>query len=416
MSKTLKDYCIFQEGYVNPSQKKSNYFGGDIKWLRTLDLTDKYIYDTSQHLTEEGFKSAGKSAILFPKNSIGINKSGTIIGAVSILKEPMCGNRAIINIVVHDEEILMYIYYLLKYKHKEINRKAVGSIQRNLYISALETIETTTDDRKKQIGIGSVLETIDDKIHNNNRIRSELEAMAKTIYDYWFLQYEFPNAEGKPYKSSGGKMIWNEALKRDIPADWEVCLLSDICETKLGGTPNTKNEAYWNGDIPWLSSGEVAVSPVLESEKSITELGLENSATSYAEAGSIVLSITRYIRASILGIGACFNQSVIAVIPNEIYRTSFLYPFMQSQIDRYLTLRTGAQQPHINKEVVDSTLVVCPRGSTLQNYYSLVEMLYEKQLSAAKENQELISLRDFLLPLLMNGQVGFEELKSNIAK
>lgn len=125
------------------------------------------------------------------------------------------------------------------------------------------------------------------------------------------------------------------------------------------------------------------------------------------------MSITRYIRPSILGIDACFNQSVVAVIPSEEYRTEYLYPFMLSQVDRYMALRTGAQQPHINKETVDCTLFLCPSNHVLGNYYATVKPIYDAQLIAAKGNQELSSLRDFLLPLLMNGQVSFKEVDTD---
>ena len=117
-----------------------------------------------------------------------------------------------------------------------------------------------------------------------------------------------------------------------------------------------------------------------------------------------MLSITRYIRPAILGIDACFNQSVVAIIPNKKYRAEYLYQVILSQVDRYMTLRRGAQQPHINKEIVDKTLVVCPPGEILQKYYDAVEPLYSMHMNAAKENRELTKLRDWLLPLLMNGQ------------
>lgn len=258
---------------------------------------------------------------------------------------------------------------------------------------------------EEQRKIGNLFSTIDKKIENNNAICADLEGMAKLLYDYWFVQFDFPDENGKPYKSSGGKMVWNEELKREIPEGWEVDRLGKVCDTLLGGTPDTENALYWNGDIPWLNSGEVATSPVLNAEKTITKEGLKNSATSFASAGAVVMSITRYIRPSILGIDACFNQSVIAVIPNEQIHSTYLYMFMLSQVERYMRLRTGAQQPHINKETVDSTLITLPVDSVLNQFYDRVEPLFERQMIAMKEAKELDSLRDFLLPILMNGQV-----------
>ncbi len=253
--------------------------------------------------------------------------------------------------------------------------------------------------------IGDFIWNIDSLIANNNAIRADLEAIAKLLYDYWFVQFDFPDENGKPYKSSGGKMVWNEDLKREIPDGWTISHLGNKCEILLGGTPDTSKAEYWDGDIPWLNSGEVAFSPVLSSEKTITKEGMNNSATAFAEAGAVVMSITRYIRPSILGIDACFNQSVVAVKPTKEFHTSYLYPLMKSNVVSYMKLRTGAQQPHINKETVENTIMLCPSETVLNDYYQLVECLYEKQMVVSKETQQLASLRDFLLPLLMNGQV-----------
>jgi type I restriction enzyme S subunit len=191
--KSLKYYCSFQEGYVNPSQKNRDYFGGEIKWLRASDLTGYFVYNTEKTLSIKGFESAGSSAFLFKKDTLAISKSGTI-GVLGIIKNEMCGNRAVINIDVDKTKAnLYYIFYLLKYIHKELLAKAHGSIQKNLYISALETIELNHHDISSQNKIAAVLSALDSKIEINNRINTELEAMAKTLYDYWFVQFDFPN-------------------------------------------------------------------------------------------------------------------------------------------------------------------------------------------------------------------------------
>ena len=153
MNKKLKDVCSFQEGYVNPSQENLKYFNGKIKWLRAIDLNDGIVENTSRTLTELGYRSAGISALMFPPNSIAISKSGTI-GVLGILADYMCGNRAVINIVPDTTlTSAKYIFYLLKYKNREIVQKAVGSIQKNLYVSSLETIGLCHDDLSEQLRI-----------------------------------------------------------------------------------------------------------------------------------------------------------------------------------------------------------------------------------------------------------------------
>ena len=220
--------------------------------------------------------------------------------------------------------------------------------------------------------------------------------MAKLIYDYWFVQFDFPNEDGKPYKSSGGKMVRNPELNREIPEGWEV---------KRLGTPSTKIDEYWNGDFPWLNSGEIANFPIIDSELTITEEGIKNSATTLMPKGTCVLSITRHLRSSILGVDSCANQSVVGIFESEKLKNSFIYPHLVNDIPRLMTLRSGAQQPHINKGTVDDSKMITPTEQVLNQYYSVVDAFYDTILNNAFQIKHLNELRNWLLPMLMNGQV-----------
>ena len=308
-----------------------------------------------------------------------------------------------------DGNYLLYAM-LSEYVQTQIQwNDASGSIVSNLCIPDLSALKIPYYELDRQRKIGAMLAAIDGKIDSNKKLMKELEGTSRLIYDYWFTQFDYPDKNCKPYRTSGGKMVWSDGLKHQVPEGWEVRQLGDICDTRLGGTPDTEVAEYWGGTMPWLNSAEVAVSPILMAEKRITELGQKESATSFAPAGSILLSITRYIRPSILEIDACFNQSVVAVLENETLRMPFLFPFIQSQISRYMMLRTGAQQPHINKETVDSTWMVVPTRDILDRYYVLTKPMYDQLVIAAKQNLELSRMRDWLLPMLMNGQVTIGE-------
>ena len=163
--------CKFQEGYVNPSQTNPKYFEGNIKWLRANDLNNSNIYDTSRTLTQEGFDSAGKSALLFKPNTIVISKSGTI-GRLGILKDYMCGNRAIINIQPNENQNVLFIFYLLKSFQKHFEDFAVGSVQKNLYVPILANIKFQIPSIKTQNNIVKILHSIDKKIELNNKINN----------------------------------------------------------------------------------------------------------------------------------------------------------------------------------------------------------------------------------------------------
>ena len=280
-----------------------------------------------------------------------------------------------------------------------------GSIVSNLNIPDLKSLRIPLPSLPEQKKIASVLSALDDKIALNKKMNQKLEAMAKRLYDYWFVQYDFPDKNGHPYKTTGGPMTYNPTLKRDIPEGWKVDVVGNVCETVLGGTPSTENESFWNGNIPWLNSGEVAEFPILNAEKRITEDAVKNSATAYLPAGSVTLSITRHLRPSIMAIDACINQSVAGIKENDILKNGYLYPYLVNEIPRLNTLRGGAQQPHINKDTVDKSPIVIPAQNVLHQYYEKVNPLYKEIIEKAKESQKLTVLRDKLLPLLMNGQV-----------
>ena len=261
-------------------------------------------------------------------------------------------------------------------------------------------------EKLKQQKIASVLSALDAKIKLNNRINTELESMAKTLYDYWFVQFDFPDENGKPYKSSGGNMVYNEILKREIPEGWESKKLGEVLKTSLGGTPSTKDSTYWDeAGISWLNSGEIANFPIIESEESVTQKGIDNSAAELLPKGSVVISIVRHIRTSILAINAATNQSVVGIYESSKLKNSYIYPLLSNDVPRLMSLRTGAQQPHINKGEVDSIPVLIPDKELMKQYYCIVDPIYKKLMLKAFENQQLTQLRDWLLPMLMNGQV-----------
>lgn len=252
--------------------------------------------------------------------------------------------------------------------------------------------------------IGNMMVDIMSKINVNRQINDNLEAMAKQLYDYWFVQFDFPDEEDKPYKSSGGAMVWNEKLKREIPQGWVVEKMGECTTILLGGTPDTNDNSLWGNGYNWLNSGEVAEFPILKSEKNITPKGLEKSATVLAPKGSVTLSITRHLRPSILCIDACINQSVVAILENDKITKEYIYPLLSRDIPRLMSLRTGAQQPHINKETVEAIHVVLPPANIMGAYINIAESIYDAIFNNAREVEELTKQRDELLPLLMNGQ------------
>jgi len=301
-----------------------------------------------------------------------------------------------------------FLYYLIRSDRFEmyVAITQTGSSVPHISQKQIEEFKIPWIPVKTQEKISSFLLNLDAKIELNTRINRELEQMAKLLYDYWFVQFDFPDANGKPYKSSGGKMVYNKELKREIPEGWEVDKIGNVLKTALGGTPSTEIQKYWEGgDFPWLNSGEIANFPITNSELKITKEAIKNSATELMPKGTVALSITRHLRPTIFAIDACANQSVVGIYENDLLKSSFIYPFIKNEIPRFLILRTGAQQPHINKQTIDETKLIVPNQKVLEKYYKLLNPIYNKIINNAFQNQRLTTLRDWLLPMLMNGQV-----------
>ena len=336
---------------------------------------------------------------------ITVGRSGSV-GKVHYYEQPTWAHNTALFVKNFKGNDPKYLYYFLKNLHLDEmfskGSSVVPSLDRKVVHSLIVPFQ---EDKTCQKQIASVLSNIDRKIELNRAINQNLEAMAKQLYDYWFVQFDFPDENGKPYKSSGGKMVWNEKLKREIPQGWDVKTIGNCTTILLGGTPDTNDSSLWGDGYNWLNSGEVAEFPILSSEKYITQKGLEKSSTVLVPKGSVTLSITRHLRPSILCIDACINQSVVAILENEILTNEYIYPLVNREIPRLMSLRTGAQQPHINKEIVEYINIVIPPQEILYAYIKKSKSLYKSIFINAQEIADLAKQRDELLPLLMNGQV-----------
>ncbi|MCI4205610.1 restriction endonuclease subunit S [Dickeya dianthicola] len=198
-------------------------------------ISDDDAKRLSKYLVQEGDIVYSRRGDVTAKALIGINEVGYFCGTGCLLLRP--GEK-------FDSNYLTY-YLSTPRIQAWIISQAVGATMPNLNTGILFRIPFTGPEKPIQEKISATLRSIDDKIDLNNRINAELEAMAKTLYDYWFVQFDFPDANGKPYKTSGGKMEYNATLKRKIPVGWEVNNIGSIVRTELGGTPSTAINDYW---------------------------------------------------------------------------------------------------------------------------------------------------------------------------
>ena len=295
-----------------------------------------------------------------------------------------------------------------KYIQKYFENNASGSGQRyTLSNSTINTIPVLLPSLTEQHTIGKVLADIDRKIELNKQINDNLEAMAKQLYDYWFVQFDFPNEEGKPYKSSGGAMVWNEKLKREIPQRWTAAKIKDVAQTYSGGTPTSTNSEYYDGgNIPWINSGELNNPIITSTTNYITEEGLNNSSAKLYPQDTVLVALYGATagKVSLLSFEACSNQAVCGVIPHNKIMTTYIRYYLSSLYEHFITLSSGSARDNISQDTIKNTILPIPQEKILKEYSDAVTPIMSKIIANQKEMENLTKQRDDLLPFLMNGQ------------
>ncbi len=323
-------------------------------------------------------------------------------------------------IVLRENEYTIndFIYYFAKspaFRKRAISCMEGTSGRKRVNETTLKNHTLPIPDKETQRKIANVLNSLDSKIELNNRINAELEAMAKTVYDYWFVQFDFPfdfaqgkpSAEGKPYKSSGGKMVWSEELKREVPEGWEVGNLLCISKLEGGGTPNKAVSKYWNGDIDFYTPSDHLESVfVMKTESKITNEGLINCSSKLFPKGTIFITARGTVgNVSIASQNMAMNQSCYAFCENEPYGYCYLYYTVKSLINVLKAKSGGSVFNSIVSNDIKHTKLPIPAESLVKKYMEICEPIFSKMLINQQESQQLSSLRDWLLPMLMNGQV-----------
>ncbi len=297
------------------------------------------------------------------------------------------GQRLVLLKVNRDKCSPEYLLFALLSDYVQTQMKRVdktGSIVSNLNIPDLKALHIPMVGDYKEVG--KILNIIDRKIDINNRIKYELENMAGSFYGYWFLQFDFPNKEGRPYQSSGGDMIWSEELKRKIPTGWNEGTLEDFIEIGNG----KDHQSLMDGDIPVYGSGGVMryVEKALYSGESVL---IPRKGT---------LNNIMYVNEDFWTVDTMFYSKMRKEhCALYVFHTAKMYDFERKNI--------GTGVPSMTSIIIYEQKVVIPPGDILEKFDKLLQPLYKLIKQVEKENQRLSSLRDFLLPMLINEQVKY---------
>jgi len=244
----------------------------------------------------------------------------------------------------------------------------------------------------EQIKIGKLLKSIDQRIQINNQINQELEAMAKTLYDYWFVQFDFPGQNGKPYKSSGGKMVYNPELKREIPEGWGVESVGNLLDKVTKAEKIENNSIEFIGEIPVIDQSQKYIVGFTNNEKALLQ----------PQDGHVIFGDhTRVVKYINFDYARGADGTQVLISNNENISNVLLYHMIE---DFDLTNYGYARHFKFLKEKT----VIVPDKEVSSKFETQANVIYEKLKNNIFENQELTQLRDWLLPMLMNGQVKVE--------
>lgn len=312
-----------------------------------------------------------------------------------------------------DERFLYYLSISPEFRKQAISLMEGTSGRKRVNENALKISDFLIPDFEEQKKIANILSAIDDKISLNNQINQELEAMAKILYDYWFVQFDFPDQNGNPYKSSGGKMVYHPELKREIPEGWGVEDLKDF-ESKIitGKTPSRANSDNFGGEIPFITIGDIRGNTfIYRTSESLTDLGANVQQNKYLPEGSLCVSCI----ATVGEIGfttewSHTNQQINSIVFEDETNRYYLYFALKNYFENAnASAKTGNTFANMNKEDFSGIRIILPSKEIKNNFHEISEPYFAQIKCLQGQNQELIQFRDWLLPMLMNGQVKVED-------
>ena len=385
---SLSELGAFSRGKSKhrPRNDAKLFEGGKYPLVQTGDVkaANLYITKNDSYYNDFGLKQSK----LWPAGTLCITIAANI-AETAILSYPMCFPDSIVGFNANPEKSSeLFVYYFFEYIKKEIQKSASGSIQDNINIDYLSKMRIKVPEKKYQDKIVELLSSLDKKILLNNQINQELKAMAKTLYDYWFVQFDFPDQNGNPYKSSGGKMVYNPDLKREIPEGWGV---SKVGELQIATGKRDANFGTENGQYNFWTT---ANSPI-----KADEFSFEGKAILIAGNGNFYVNFTE-------GKFEAYQRTYVIQSEDENMLIFMYMACLQSveklrkgsngSIIKYITIGdvNNIASPY-NKKVVDEFVRI---------YSPLINLISKNK----RQNQELIQLRDWLLPMLINGQVRVE--------
>lgn len=385
-----------------PKTSILEYYNGNISFLTPSDDMDvKVVNDTKRTLTEIGVESVSRS--LLPEKSICVSCIGSQLGKVVMTARPTVTNQQINSIIPNDNYDTDFIYYSMLILGKTLNyisktSTAVPIINK----SEFSSFSILAPLKHEQKAIAHILSSLDEKIQVNNKINKTLEKMAQEIFKHWFVDFEFPNEDGEPYKSSGGEMV--ESDLGLIPKGWEVKGLDEIASYLNGLAMQKYRPEGDSWGIPVLKIKELRQGFTDEnSDRCSIDIDerfiVENGDVIFSWSGSLLVDLW-------CGDKSGLNQHLFKVTSDEFDKW-FYYSWTKYHLDRFVQIAESkaTTMGHIKRKDLSDSKVVIPSSKTYIKASSIIEPLYNKMIYGKIESKRLESIRNTLLPKLMSGQI-----------
>ncbi|MEN9336930.1 MAG: hypothetical protein RLZZ500_1917 [Bacteroidota bacterium] len=402
----LGDICSKVTSGGTPNTRKNEYYGGEIPWVRTQEVNFNRIYDAEIKITGEGLNNS--SAKWIPENSVIIAMYGATAGKVAINKIPVTTNQACCNLIINKNTAdYRFIYYNILSRFSSIANMAVGGAQQNLNAGMIKDLPIFLPDLPTQNAIAEILTSLDDKIELNNKINQELENLAQTLFKQWFIDFEFPNEKGEPYKSSGGEMVNSEL--GEIPKGWRVYSMDELLETVSKTYPLKKVN-----EVVFLNTGDIQNGKFLHKNFSNPE-NLPGQAKKSISQNDILYSEIRPANKRFAYVYFDSSQYVVStklmVLRSKVEINSlfqYFYLTQQESINhlQHLAEARSGTFPQITFSEVSTLKIALPDFDLVNTFVEIaLKPYYDNQFQIKEENESLIALRDTLLPKLISGEL-----------
>lgn len=402
---------------------KSEYLeNSDYRIINATALMDGYVdWNNCGYISKERYEESDE--IMLKENDILISKDGTLgkVGYVKGLIKPttVASGIFVLRNIVPDRLDFNYLYHILKsdvFKDFIFRNKAQGSTINHLYQRDLESFTLNLPEIGVQREIAGILNSIDAKIESNFRVADTVDDFVKTIYEYWFLQFEFPDNNGKPYKLNNGKMEFNKKLDRDIPKDWKVKPL-DKCVTTIidnrGKTPKKLGGDWVEKGIKALSAKTVKGDRLINIEQAnqVSQEMYEKWMPDKLQDGDILMTSEAPLGEfyfMYLDVNYCLSQRLFDIrSDSSVVKPIYLYYELSDGhgFSQIIGKRSGSTVAGIRQEELRKVNILVPDDTVQRRFEETVMPLIKKKRVCEMETLRLVELRKFILPMLMNGQV-----------